>query len=603
MKKIYGYVRESTIGQNWDYQLKAIQDKVKTRTDCEIVKIFKEKISGFKTEKERPEMHDLLNKVKSKEIDENCEIFVYSFERLSRDAIYLMTIVRNCIDNKVNIHFIDRDMNTLNSKGKEEPYTMLIVSILGQFAEWDVKSMRSKSIEQKDTFVRQSKYVDGMLPLGYTYDYLTKKIQVDEKQRKIVELIFKLYVEGMTMIKIANLLNTMSVTDTAYSNIKTLKGIKQDNNYKHWSPSSIRYIIRNSFYAGTRIYKSESIKLDNDLIIIDSELFNRANNKLQENKINKTSKYTYILNHKIYCNCGKKMRTYLHHKKRSYVCETNIINKYNKNCKCNTTKIIQIDKLESIVWNLIEKYVYEFKVNVEENESKIAKINEKIKQNKQLINTIEDVNILNLNEQRKRTIKAYTKYGGDENDFNKDIKEIDKKIKEQNNLIDEIKVEIFNLSVSISNVNATEDLKNNIEKIRNDKNLIKSYVDKFIKKITYLYVKDKFIFVFKLEWNDNVNNDSTTYLFYNSHKYCNHYYLISSADTEKTDIIWNKKLGYFTIVNKLSNNNIIDVIAEDVTLTDIIDACNARMTKDIKGLFNSNIFYSKEKYNVNIKFE
>lgn len=178
MKKIVYYLRNSTDQQDYEYQLNNLNTYFVQFNNIELVHVYAEKQSGFKLEKDRPEMKLMLESVSKGEIE---EIWVNEITRLSRDALNLQQIVNFCAEHKVNIFFKNQTLNTLDESKNFNPVTRLIISILAQFAQMDAENLFSKSKQGKTSKAKLGNYVGGTLPLGYTY--------IDNKTDKTKKII------------------------------------------------------------------------------------------------------------------------------------------------------------------------------------------------------------------------------------------------------------------------------------------------------------------------------------------------------------------------------------------------------------------------------
>lgn len=194
VKRICYYLRNSTDQQDYEYQKVELDSLRNVRADIQLIKIYAEKISGFKSENERPEMKLLLESVDKGEVD---EIWCTEFTRLSRAALNLQSIVYHCAEKNVNIYFKSQNLNTLDDKGELNGSLKILISILAQFSEMDAKNFKTKGIQGKTSKAKLGMYVGGTLPTGYTYvndvENKTKNIIIDENQRKVVEYIFNAY--------------------------------------------------------------------------------------------------------------------------------------------------------------------------------------------------------------------------------------------------------------------------------------------------------------------------------------------------------------------------------------------------------------------------
>lgn len=598
MRRIAYYLRNSTDQQDYQYQLNNLNSYFETRRDVELIQVYGEKISGFKSENERPEMKLLLESVDKGEID---EIWVNDFTRLSRAALNLQTIVYHCADKNVNIFFKDQNLNTLDDRRELNSMLKLMISILSQFAEMDAKNFKSKGIQGKTSKAKLGNYVGGTLPCGYTYinDLInkTKRIVIDENQKKVVEYIFNAYGnEKKTLARICNELNTLKITDENFSTVMKLKNKGQNSEvwrYQTWNPTTLKRIIECTWYSeGYRIWAKERIELDESLKFIPIKLYEKANRQLSINKTTRTPKiHTYFINNKLYCSCGELMRPKRTGTTHSYVCNKVILGDYNKQIKCVTGKSCQTERLENSLWLLIKNNIPEFQSQVQQKTSKESRINSKIERNNQLIYTIENEVINGLKESRKRSVNVYTKLGGDYDEFAKTINDIDKEIKDQEKISSDLKFENENLTVSLQNLDLADELVQNIQRIESDKNLIKLYVHKLIKKVVVCGgISRKLINVYEITWNGEINNDNPTYLFYRSKSTVSpkFYFITVDKDKEYMEIKWNAETIMFRITNTVDNENI------EIGIDGLIDK--------IDGMYDRSSIKSKMEFQINSFF-
>lgn len=128
----------------------------------------------------------------------------------------------------------------------------------------------------------------------YGYKFENGRIVILDAEAKIVNQVFADYVNGLSLLKIANLL--------------TQKGIEYLPNQVNWNKGKIKRIIEDKRYLGDDKYPQ----------IIEVDLFNRANSTkaIRDTTKNTTrNKYIYKLNMPVICaECGGQMRR-THHPK------------------------------------------------------------------------------------------------------------------------------------------------------------------------------------------------------------------------------------------------------------------------------------------------
>lgn len=128
----------------------------------------------------------------------------------------------------------------------------------------------------------------------YGYKFENGRIVIHDAEAKIVNQVFADYVNGLSLLKIANLL--------------TQKGIEYLPNQVNWNKGKIKRIIEDKRYLGDDKYPK----------IIETDIFIQANSSKAERDTTKNTKrtsYIYKLNMPVICSeCGGHMRR-THHPK------------------------------------------------------------------------------------------------------------------------------------------------------------------------------------------------------------------------------------------------------------------------------------------------
>ncbi|MFD4492247.1 MULTISPECIES: recombinase family protein [Lysinibacillus] len=134
---IYGYARVSTNKQELDIQIKALKEAGAT-------KIYKEKISGAKTD--RKELNTLLAEIKAGDT-----LLVTKADRIARSLSQLEKVVTELTSRGVAVHIINMGMFTAETM--DNPMTKLLFNVLGAFAEFE----RSMIIERTQEGIKDAK--------------------------------------------------------------------------------------------------------------------------------------------------------------------------------------------------------------------------------------------------------------------------------------------------------------------------------------------------------------------------------------------------------------------------------------------------------------
>jgi len=127
MARIIGYKRVSTLEQNTTRQLDGVHLDVE----------FEDKASG--KDATRPELLAMI-----KTAYKGDTIVVHSMDRLARNLKDLKDIVTSLIAKGVQVRFIKEN---LTFSGKADPYSELMLNMMGSFAEFERSLIKSRQME------------------------------------------------------------------------------------------------------------------------------------------------------------------------------------------------------------------------------------------------------------------------------------------------------------------------------------------------------------------------------------------------------------------------------------------------------------------------
>lgn len=128
---IRGYARVSTQRQELDIQIKALKEAGAT-------KIYKEKISGAKTD--RKQLDKLLEEIKSGDT-----LVVTKADRIARSLSQLEKVVTDLTDRGVSVHILN--MGIFTTESMANPMTKLLFNVLGAFAEFEREMIMERTQE------------------------------------------------------------------------------------------------------------------------------------------------------------------------------------------------------------------------------------------------------------------------------------------------------------------------------------------------------------------------------------------------------------------------------------------------------------------------
>ena len=150
--------------------------------------------------------------------------------RFARNTSDTLKYVRMLKEKDIAVFFEDENINTLSMDGE------LLLVVLSSVAQQEVENISSNVKKGLAMKMSRGEIVGFAGALGYDYNPETKEITVNEEEAKIVQYIFKRYIEGMGAHVIARELEKMGAI-TARGN-------------KSWYDTTVIGIIKNEKYKG-----------------------------------------------------------------------------------------------------------------------------------------------------------------------------------------------------------------------------------------------------------------------------------------------------------------------------------------------------------------
>lgn len=129
MKKAVIYARVSSLGNRQNTQ-RQVDDLIQYASlhNYEILEVFEEHISGIKKNNERLVLCKCLDYCVTHKVD---TLLISELSRLGRNVDELLSNVRFCKDNNLNIYFQKESLNIFNEDGSENPFLTIMLSVLG----------------------------------------------------------------------------------------------------------------------------------------------------------------------------------------------------------------------------------------------------------------------------------------------------------------------------------------------------------------------------------------------------------------------------------------------------------------------------------------
>jgi len=300
MKSII-YTRCSTVQQDHLHQVLALEDYAK-RNNLNVVRVFKETISGTTDAKTRPEFSKLLDTLKK---DSSIKkVLVRELSRLGRDARQIKNTIEDLAAIGVSVYILNRNLETVDIDGNKDAIANLILAILAELAEMERASIIERSRSGLLASAKSGRAGGGVL-LAYGYRRgQNKELLMDEEESEIIRLIFRLLLEGNGTGKIADKLNELKIPTRTSLVLRETKKDGKPYKFKEgkWAGNTVLSIINRTDYYGERKFKSEILPCPQ---IIDKETWNKAQVQLRAN-YNENSRNTthfYLLKGLLKCDC------------------------------------------------------------------------------------------------------------------------------------------------------------------------------------------------------------------------------------------------------------------------------------------------------------
>ena len=134
------YSRVSTKNQEYDRQEEELRAYAKEQ-GWEVKSAFSEKISGARTNTERPGLMKMLEYVKKHKVD---KVLVTELSRLGRSTVQVLDFIEQLKDRKVSVYIKNLNLETLMPDGKENAVSSLVFTIVAELAKMERMNIRER---------------------------------------------------------------------------------------------------------------------------------------------------------------------------------------------------------------------------------------------------------------------------------------------------------------------------------------------------------------------------------------------------------------------------------------------------------------------------
>lgn len=232
-RKVAAYARVSTDSDeqatSYSAQVDYYSRYIKSRPDWEFVDVYTDEgISGTNTKNRNG-----FNKMIADALDGKIDLIITkSVSRFARNTVDSLVNIRKLKEHNVECYFEKENIYTFDSKGE------LLITLMSSLAQEE-----SRSISENVTWGQRKRFADGKFSMHFNNFLGYKKgpngeIEIDEEEAKTIRVIYRLYLDGHSIVEIAKYLD-----ENNYGKPNKNKGTK-------WSISTVKGILTNEKYKG-----------------------------------------------------------------------------------------------------------------------------------------------------------------------------------------------------------------------------------------------------------------------------------------------------------------------------------------------------------------
>lgn len=203
--KVVLLCRVSTERQDYTRQVKELTGYCKS-AGWDIDRIFANKVSGAKRNLDRPEVLDMIDYIRTHQIDKVC---VLEISRLGRNTLEALKIIQILNENKVCLFIKNYNLETLTD-GKINPVASLICTILLEIGQMERNTIRERMESGRNQYISRCR--EANIKMGRPDSYRKSDEKRKEQYSKEISLLRK----GLSLRQIAKL------TGTSVSTIRKL---------------------------------------------------------------------------------------------------------------------------------------------------------------------------------------------------------------------------------------------------------------------------------------------------------------------------------------------------------------------------------------------
>lgn len=213
-------------------QIKYYSEYCKRHPEYKFVDIYADEgITGTSMEK-RDDFSRMLRDCKKGLID---RIIVKSMSRFARNTEEMLTALRALEQMEVSVYFEEQGLDTKSMNSE------MFATFPGMIAQQE-----SVSISQNMRWSYKKRMESGEFNCcapAYGFDLINGKLVINETEAAVIRRIFNLYLQGIGMQAIANILNN--------------EGVRRQYGREKWHHTTVNYVLNNERYKGDALLQKQ----------------------------------------------------------------------------------------------------------------------------------------------------------------------------------------------------------------------------------------------------------------------------------------------------------------------------------------------------------
>ena len=205
MKKVVIFARVSTNIQEYERQVNELTS-LSIQNNWIVSSTFCEKISGVKKNTERKELSNMIEYLRTNNIN---MVLVTELSRLGRDTLQVLEVIEQLNKLGISLYIQNYNIETLKEDGSINPMSQFLITILAEVARMERKTIR----ERVESGYNNYRLNGGKV--GRKTGYRKKDIDMKEQ-----------YIEEIRLLKKGiSLRNISKITGTSINTIRKCQGL------------------------------------------------------------------------------------------------------------------------------------------------------------------------------------------------------------------------------------------------------------------------------------------------------------------------------------------------------------------------------------------